>query len=97
MFNCHGCECAKEPGDSQLFEERRNDFVKFCEQFEARIRLFRLFGVLIGSRGVESCISKTSNGKQRKSNRFFADKKVFAGKKYEIRCELVQGLDKKCS
>ena len=38
----------------------------FCEQFEARMYLLRLFGVLNGSEGVESGRPKTKSGSSRK-------------------------------
>ena len=69
----------------------------FCEQFEARMYLLRLFGVLNGSEGVESCRPKARSGSSREE-RQVADEKaaeIFADKKYKIWCELVQCLDKK--
>ena len=31
MLDFHICTCASEVGESQIFEERENDFVMFCE------------------------------------------------------------------
>ena len=44
--------------ESIKFPGSEDDFVMFCEQFEARMYLLRLFGVLNGSEGVESCRPK---------------------------------------
>ena len=74
-----------------------DDFVMFCEQFEARMYLLRLFGVLNWSEGVQSCRPKARSSSSREE-RQEANKKaaeVFADKKYQIWCELVQCLDKK--
>ena len=83
--------------ESIQFSGSEDDFVMFCEQFEARMYLLRLFGVLNGSEGVESCRPKARSGSSREE-RQVADEnaaEIFADKKYKIWCELVQCLDKK--
>ena len=69
----------------------------FCEQFEAGMYLLRLFGVLNGSEGVESCRSKARSSSTREERHEANEKaaEVFADKKYKIWCELIQCLDKK--
>ena len=69
---------------SMKFSVSENDFVVFCEQFEARMYLLRLFSVLNGS---ESCRPKARNGSSREERQVanektaatFADKKIRSG------------------
>ena len=48
--------------ESIKFSGSEDDFVMFCEQFEARMYLLRLFGVQNGSEGVEFCTPKARRG-----------------------------------
>ena len=73
-----------------------DDFVMLFEQFESRMYLLRLFGVLNGSEGVESFILKAGSGSSEEERQEAKEKaaEVFADKKYKIWCELVQCLVK---
>ena len=60
-----------------------DDFVMFCEQFEARMYLLRLFVVLNGSEDFESCKPKARSGSSREERQVANEKaaEIFADKK----------------
>ena len=69
--------------ESIKFSGSEDDFVMFCEQFEARMYLLRLFGVLNGSEGVESCRPKARSGSSREE-RQVADEKAAEDLQYNL-------------
>ena len=77
---------------------REDVLIMFCEHFDARRYLLRLFGVLNGSEDVESCKLKARGDSSREEMQDAKVKaaEVFNDMKYKFWCKLVHCRDKKC-
>ena len=83
--------------ESLKFSGKDEDFVLFSEQFEARMYLLKLRGVLLGTETEEDFLQKDKPNASREHREEARVKaaKVFEDKKYHVWCELVQCLDAK--
>ena len=83
--------------ESLKFSGKDEDFVLFSEQFEARMYLLKLRGLLLGTETEEDFLQKDKPNASREHREEARVKaaKVFEDKKYHVWCELVQCLDAK--
>ena len=79
------------------FSGKDEDFLLFSEQFEARMFLLKLRGVLLRNETEDDFLPnlQTNASREQREEAQSKARKLFEGKKEHVWCELVQCLDAK--